>query len=317
MNNSQHEFIAGVAGLEPRYRGCVATIGSFDGVHLGHQKILTRLREEGKKRGLPTLVMVFEPQPHEYFAREHAPARLMRLREKVEALFAHGIDRVLCLRFNKHLRSLSAQAFIEEILVRRLAVAHLEIGDDFRFGCDRAGDFALLQQAGRIHGFAVRDARTFLLDGERVSSTRVRHLLEADKLAEAATLLGRPFSVAGRVVYGRRLGRTLNVPTANIGLGRYRSPVQGVYVVDAYLRDRDEHWPAVANVGVRPTVDGGTKPLLEVHLLDFSGELYGQCLSVEFRHKLRNEKKFNSLDELKQQIQQDITSAREYFAKAK
>lgn len=317
MNDSHHEFIAGIAGLEPRHRGCVATIGSFDGVHRGHQAILARLREEGQKFGLPTLVMVFEPQPHEYFSRESAPARLMRLREKVNALFDLGVDWVLCLRFNEHLRSLSAQAFIDEILVRRLAVAHLEIGDDFRFGCDRAGDFALLQKAGQKNGFAVRDTRTFLLNGERVSSTRVRQLLEADRLTEAATLLGHPFGVGGRVVYGKRLGRTLGVPTANIGLGRYRSPVRGVYVVDACLSHSGQRWPAVANVGVRPTVDGNAKPLLEVHLLDFSGELYGEWLCVEFRQKLRNEKKFNSLDELKQQIQQDIKAARQYFADAK
>lgn len=317
MNEFHHEFIAGIAGLESRHRGCVATIGSFDGVHRGHQAILARLREEGRKLGLPTLVMVFEPQPHEYFSRERAPARLMRLREKVNALFELGIDRVLCLRFNEHLRSLSAHAFIEEILVRRLAVAHLEIGDDFRFGCDRAGDFKLLQQAGQKYGFAVCDTRTFLLDGERVSSTRVRQLLEADQLEEAANLLGSPFSVTGRVVYGKRLGRTLGVPTANIGLGRYRSPVRGVYVADVMEPGHSERRQAVANVGVRPTVDGSAKPLLEVHLLDFSGELYGQWLTVEFRHKLRNEKKFNSLEELKEQIQQDIEAARLYFAKAK
>jgi riboflavin kinase/FMN adenylyltransferase len=317
LNDSHHEFIAGIAGLESRHRGCVATIGSFDGVHRGHQAILTRLREEGQKLGLPTLVMVFEPQPHEYFFRESAPARLMRLREKVNALFALGIHRVLCLRFNEHLRSLSAQAFVEEILVQRLAVAHLEIGDDFRFGCDRAGDFALLQQAGQKHGFAVRDTRTFLLNGERVSSTRVRQLLEAGELTKAAALLGRPFSVTGRVVYGKRLGRTLNVPTANIGLGRYRSPVRGVYVADVFIPHLGERKQAVANVGVRPTVDGNAKPLLEVHLLDFSGELYGQWLCVEFRHKLRSEKKFSSLEELKHQIQQDITAARQYFASAK
>lgn len=317
LNDFHHEFIAGFGGLEPRHRGCVATIGSFDGVHRGHQAILARLREEGQKLQLPTLVMVFEPQPHEYFSRESAPARLMRLREKVNALFALGVDRVLCLRFNQHLRSLSAQAFIDEILVRRLAVAHLEIGDDFRFGCDRAGDFSLLQQAGQKYGFAVRDTRTFLLDGERVSSTRVRQLLEADRLAEAATLLGRPFSVTGKVVHGKRLGRTLDVPTANIALGRYRSPVRGVYVADAYIGKNGQRWQAVANVGVRPTVDGNAKPLLEVHLLNFSGEIYGEWLCVEFRQKLRNEKKFSSLDELKQQIHQDIKAAHSYFASAK
>jgi riboflavin kinase/FMN adenylyltransferase len=318
LNDFHHEFIAGLGGLGARHRGCVATIGSFDGVHLGHQRILATLREEGQKLGLPTLVMVFEPQPHEYFSREQAPSRLMRLREKVAAIFALGIDRVLCLRFNEQLRSLSAQAFIDEILVQRLAVAHLEIGDDFRFGCDRTGDFALLQQAGRQHGFVVRDTQTFLLNGERVSSTRVRQRLEADDLVGAAQLLGRPFSVTGRVVHGKRLGRTLNVPTANIGLGRYRSPVRGVYVAD--VMGRGQRWQGVVNVGVRPTVDGASKPLLEVHLLDYScepdgvGELYGEWLTVEFRHKLRTEQKFASLDELKQQIWRDIAAARAYFA---
>jgi riboflavin kinase/FMN adenylyltransferase len=315
LNNSQHEFIAGIRGIKPRHRSCVATIGSFDGVHLGHQAILARLREEGHKLGLPTLVMLFEPQPHEYFSREKAPPRLMRLREKVAAIFDLGIDRVLCLRFNEHLRSLSAQAFIDDILVRQLAVAHLEIGDDFRFGCDRAGDFALLQQAGRQHGFAVRDTRTFVLHGERVSSTRVRQLLEANNLDGAAQLLGRRFSVTGRVIHGKRLGRTLNVPTANIGLGRYRSPVRGVYVVD--VESGSQRWQAVANVGVRPTVNGTSKPLLEVHILDYSGELYGKWLKVEFRHKLRDEKKFTSVDELKQQLHLDIAAARDYFVQAK
>ncbi len=312
MNNSHHEFIAGIRGVKPSHRGCVATIGSFDGVHRGHQAILARLGEEGQIRGLPTLVMLFEPQPHEYFSREKAPPRLMRLREKVAAIFDLGIDRVLCLRFNKHLRSLSAQAFIDDILVRRLGVAHLEIGDDFRFGCDRAGDFALLQHAGRQNGFTVRDTNTFVLDGERVSSTRVRQLIEANDLDGAAQLLGRRFSVTGRVIHGKRLGRTLNVPTANIGLGRYRSPVRGVYVADVEVGG--QRWPAVANVGVRPTVTGSSKPLLEVHLLDYSGELYGEWLKVEFLHKLRDEKKFSSLDELKQQIQRDIDAARDYFA---
>ncbi len=312
MNNSQHEFIAGIRGVKPSHRGCVATIGSFDGVHRGHQAILARLRDEGQNLGLPTLVMLFEPQPHEYFSREKAPPRLMRLREKVAAIFDLGIERVLCLRFNTHLRSLSAQAFIDDILVRRLGVAHLEIGDDFRFGCDRAGDFALLQHAGRQNGFTVRDTNTFVLDGERVSSTRVRQLLEADDLDGAVQLLGRRFSVTGRVIHGKRLGRTLNVPTANIGLGRYRSPVRGVYVADVEVCG--QRWPAVANVGVRPTVTGSSKPLLEVHLLDYSGELYGEWLKVEFRHKLRDEKKFASLDELKQQIQRDIDAARDYFA---
>lgn len=316
--NNHHEFIAGLHSLAPGHRGCVATIGSFDGVHLGHQAILARLLEVGRAMNLPTLVMVFEPQPHEYFSRERAPPRLTRLREKVKALFDMGVDRVLCLRFDAHLRNLSAMDFIRQILVDKLAVAHLEIGDDFRFGCDRTGDFGLLQEAGAQFGFQVRDTRTFLLEGERVSSTRVRQLLESAQFDAAAHLLGRPFSISGRVILGKRLGRTLGLPTANIGLGRHRSPVTGVYAVRVRLPDEagsaapKDYWGA-ANVGVRPTVTGGAKPLLEVHLLDFSGDLYGRCLSVEFCHKLRNEQKFSSLDQLKQQIQQDINASRQFF----
>jgi riboflavin kinase/FMN adenylyltransferase len=291
----------------------VATIGSFDGVHLGHQAILARLLEVGRAAGLPTLVMVFEPQPHEYFSREKAPPRLMRLREKVKALFELGVDRVLCLRFDAHLRNLSALDFIERILVDHLAVAHLEIGDDFRFGCDRTGDFRMLQQLGPQFGFQVRDTKTFLLQGERVSSTRVRQLLETAQFSAAAHLLGRPYCIGGRVIVGKRLGRTLGVPTANIGLGPYRSPISGVFAARVKLHnDNKEYWGA-ANLGVRPTVTGGAKPLLEVHLLDYSGDLYGRCLQVEFCHKLREERKFGSLDELKYQIQRDITATRQFF----
>lgn len=312
--NKHHEFIAGLHGLLPRHRGCVATIGSFDGVHLGHQAILSRLVEVGRALALPTLVMVFEPQPHEYFSREKAPPRLTRLREKVKALFDLGVDRVLCLRFDAHLRNLSAQDFIRQILVDRLAVAHLEIGDDFRFGCDRTGDFQMLRQAGTQYGFQVQDTRTFLLEGERVSSTRVRQLLETAQFSAAAHLLGRPFVIGGRVIVGKRLGRTLGVPTANVGLGRYRSPVSGVFAARVQLPNDNRHYYGAANVGVRPTVAGAAKPLLEVHLLDFSGDLYGQCLQVEFCQKLRDERKFGSLDELKQQIQRDITATRHFFA---
>lgn len=323
LNDFPQEFIAGLTGLKPHHHGCVATIGSFDGVHLGHQAILARLREVAAQLRLPTMVMVFEPQPSEYFSREQAPARLMRLREKVDALFRCGIDRVLCLRFNEHLRTLSAEAFIREILVERLEVKHLEIGDDFRFGCGRTGDFNLLKQAGTHYGFEVRDTQTYVLHDERVSSTRVRTLLEAEQFSEAAALLGRHFSVTGRVVHGKRLGRTLQVPTANIGLGRYRSPVNGVYTVKASIpncagpngqSDSSQPWNGVANVGVRPTVNGSAKPVLEVHLLDFSGDLYGQWLRVEFCHKLRDEQKFPSVEELKRQIDQDVLAARQYFS---
>jgi riboflavin kinase / FMN adenylyltransferase len=310
----QQEFIAGLQAIRSHHQGCVATIGSFDGVHLGHQVILSRLCDVGKRLQLPTLVMVFEPQPYEFFSKEQAPARLMRLREKVSALFACGIDRVLCLKFDEAFRHFSADAFVRDILVDKLGVKHLEIGDDFRFGCDRAGDFAMLQQAGQQLHFTVCDTPTHAVDGARVSSTRVRQLLEQDCLEQAAQLLGQPFGVTGRVIYGNQVGRTIDVPTANIGLGRYRSPVQGVYAVMVkHLTDNSDSY-GVANVGVKPTITGSAKPLLEVHLLDFDRNIYGDCLRVTFCHKLRREQKFESLELLKKQIQCDIAASREYFA---
>lgn len=307
----QQEFIRGLHPLEQHHRGCVATIGSFDGVHLGHRVILQQVKTAAQALGLPSLVMVFEPQPHEFFSKEQAAARLTRLREKVKALFAEGVDRVLCLQFNSELRGLSAQAFVEQVLVDKLDVRHLVVGDDFRFGCDRRGDFSMLQEAGVKYGFTVSDTATYQVHGERVSSTRIRKLLENDQFDLVEALLGRPFSVSGRVVYGKQLGRNLGAPTANVGLGRYRSPVQGVYAV--HVRFGGMLLAGVANVGVRPTLGGGQKPLLEVHIFDFSGDLYGQCIEVIFRKKLRDEEKFESLDALTAQIQKDITEGRKYF----
>lgn len=313
----KQEFIRSLRDIAPRHKGCVATIGSFDGVHRGHTAILARLREVALDHNLPSAVIVFEPQPHEYFSKERAPARLMRLREKVTALMALGVDRVHCLRFDRHLRNLSAEAFVQQVLVDKLGVRHLEIGDDFRFGCDRAGDFELLTRMGAEHKFTVRDTHTFSVGDCRVSSTRVRELLEADRLDDAAVLLGRQFSISGRVIYGLQLGRKIDIPTANIGLGRYRSPVNGVYAAEVHLASRPGSvYPAVANVGVKPTVAGAFKPVLEVHLFDFAHNLYGQCLRVVFRRKLRNEQKFASIDALKTQIHVDIDQAKRFFADA-
>jgi len=310
---TQQEFIKGLNGLSSRHRACVATIGSFDGVHRGHQAVLAQLQAQASVLALPSLVMVFEPQPYEYFSRERAPARLMRLREKVSALFAHGVDRVLCLKFDQRLRSLSAKAFVDEVLVDGLALKSLVVGDDFRFGCDRAGDFAFLQAQGRLKGFAVSDTATLQYGCDRISSTRIRSLLSEDRVVDANALLGREYQVSGRVIYGKQLGRTLGFPTANIGLGRYRTPLHGVYAVSVVGEGFTEAVNAVANVGVRPTVSGGKKPLLEVHVLDSTLLLYGCCLTVKFKHKLRNEMKFNNLEELKTQIQQDVDVARQWF----
>jgi riboflavin kinase/FMN adenylyltransferase len=309
---AQREFIRGLHNLRPEHKGCVATIGSFDGVHLGHQLILRQLIQIAREQNLPAVVIVFEPQPQEFFAGDKAPARLMRMREKLEALWAVGIDKVLCLHFNQELRSLSADRFIDRVLVDGVAVKHLVVGDDFRFGCDRKGDFALLQRRGEELGFAVTDTHTLEIDGKRVSSTRIRHLLEAGNFVEAEKLLGKPYGIYGRVVYGKQLGRQLGVPTANVDLRRYRSPLHGVFAVTAVFKDGTQV-QGVANVGVRPTVNGLKKPLLEVHLFNFSRDIYGAVIDVVFHHKLRDEQKFGSLDELKSQLQTDINQAKAFF----
>jgi riboflavin kinase/FMN adenylyltransferase len=312
VNPAAHAFIRGLHNLRPWHRGCVATIGSFDGVHLGHQAILRQLIEVARQHQLPAVVIVFEPQPHEFFSGDKAPARLMRLREKVQALLAAGIERVLCVQFNEALRSLSAEAFVEKVLLDGLAIRHLVVGDDFRFGCDRRGDFALLQKIGSERGFGVTDTCTLEINGERVSSTRIRQLLEVGDFAHAEILLGKPYSISGRIAYGQQLGRKLGVPTANVHLRRYRSPLHGVFTVTAKFVDGSAH-QGVANVGVRPTVTGDKRPLLEVHLFNFSRKVYGAMIDVIFHTKLRDEKKFNSLDELQAQLQLDITQAQDFF----
>jgi len=305
------QLVRGLQNLRPRHRGCVATIGNFDGVHRGHQAILARLRERAVELGVPSCVVIFEPQPREYFAPETAPARLARLRDKVALLAAEGVDRVLCLAFNQRLSKLGADEFVETILVDGLGVKHLEVGDDFRFGCDRLGDFAFLQDAGQRYGFTVEAARTVELDGLRVSSTQVRDALAAADFALAERLLGRPFRIGGRVLHGQKLARQLGTPTANVQLKRRRVPLSGVYLVSVQIDGKV--WPGVANIGVRPTVAGDGSAHLEVHLLDFAGDLYGRRLTVEFHHKLREEQRFASLEALKSAIDADIAAARAHW----
>ncbi|TNE74578.1 MAG: bifunctional riboflavin kinase/FAD synthetase [Gammaproteobacteria bacterium] len=294
----------------PFAQGCVATIGNFDGVHIGHQTILEQVKEKAAALGVPSVVMVFEPQPREFFQGNEAPPRLMSFRQKFEALTALGIDHVLCLHFNGRLRRLTSHEFIDTVLVEGVRVRHLVVGDDFRFGCDRTGDFMLLREVGRQQGFTVENTRTVTVAGERVSSTRVRERLTVNGLEEAEALLGRPYRIRGRVVYGRQLGREIGAPTANILLQRM-APLQGVYVVTATLED-GEVYDGVANIGLRPTVDG-KQPALEVHLFDFAGTLYGQHIEVVFRHGLREEIKFDSVDALKEQIARDFDDARDWI----
>ncbi len=308
------QLVRGLHNLKPALCGCVATIGNFDGVHRGHQAILQRLRERAAELQLPSCVVIFEPQPREFFAPDNAPVRLSRLRDKLELLAAAGVDRVLCLAFNRRLRELSAADFVRTVLVDGLGVQHLEVGDDFRFGCDRAGDFPFLEQAGQQFGISVEDAITIELDGERVSSTRVRNAAQVADFALVEQLLGRPFSISGRVLHGQKLGRQLGTPTANVQLKRRRAPLNGVYLVSVELDGRVQ--PGVANIGMRPTVAGDGRAHLEVHLLDFAGDLYGRRLTVVFHQKLRDEQRFASLEALKAAIDADIASARAYWQRA-
>ena len=302
--------LSGQAG-SPLASGCVVTIGNFDGVHLGHKTIIDQVKQKAAQLGVPSVVMIFEPQPREFFQGDEAPPRLMPFRQKFEALLAEGVDMVLCIRFDETFRSYSGMGFIEDVLVSGLGVRHLVVGDDFRFGCDRAGDFKLLQSVGQERGFTVENTRTVTVDGERVSSTRVRNALNVNGLEEAERLLGHPYRIHGRIVYGRQLGRQLNAPTANILLNQMPA-LRGVYVVRARL-ETGEWCDGVANIGLRPTVDG-KRPSLEVHLFDFAGTLYGQHLEVVFRHGLRDEVKFDSVDELRQQIARDFDNARAWLA---
>ncbi|WP_341707523.1 bifunctional riboflavin kinase/FAD synthetase [Halopseudomonas sp.] len=302
------ELVRGLHNLRPRHRGCVATIGNFDGVHVGHQAILSRLRAHSERLGLPGCVVIFEPQPREFFAPDAAPPRLTRLREKLTLLQQNGVDRVLCLAFNRRLRELSAEQFVQQVLIDGLGVRHLEVGDDFRFGCDRSGDFAFLQQSGSEHGFTVEAANTVAENGERISSSRLRQVLADGDFILASLLLGRPFSITGRVVYGQQLGRTIGAPTANVQLKRVNPPLHGVYRVSVELDGVVRK--GVANIGKRPSVSGDGKAHLEVHLFDFAGDLYGRRLTVVFHQKLRDEKRFDSLDALQAAIEADFAAAR-------
>lgn len=305
------ELVRGLGNIKTRHHGCVATIGSFDGVHLGHQSILGRLAEKAAQLHLPAVVITFEPMPREVFARGTIPPRLTRFREKVVALRRYAVDRVICLRFNQALAHIPADDFVKEILIEKLGINCLVIGDDFRFGRARQGDIALLKRYADQGAFNIIGISSFNVDGARVSSTRIRGALNAGDLATAEKLLGRPYQMCGRVAHGDKKGRQLGYPTANIHLHRKMSPLQGVFVVRVFGLDK-EPWYGVANVGNRPTVNGACT-LLEVHLFDFNENIYGRQLEVEFLQRLRDEIKFASLDELRDAIAQDVQDARAYL----
>lgn len=308
------ELIRGLHNLRDHHRGCVATIGNFDGIHLGHQAVLKQLAAESQRLNLPQIVILFEPQPKEYFDPDGAPARLTRLPQKLHILKQYGVSRVLCLSFNKALQQLSAEQFVQKILIDGLGIKTLIVGDDFRFGCDRAGDFDYLRSFGQNAGFDVMDTDTYAMQSHRVSSTRVREALGNGDFDEAEALLGRRYTIEGRIAHGQKLGRQLGVPTANVMLKRNKAALSGVYAVQSTTA-AGQLIEGVANIGVRPTVGGAPKPILEVHLFDFDGDLYGQQLAVHFCQKLRDEVKFSGLEALKAQIFKDIEDAKAFFAK--
>jgi riboflavin kinase / FMN adenylyltransferase len=288
--------------------GCVATIGVYDGLHVGHQLILSRVLAAADEHGLPALLFSFEPTPQEYFSAATAPARLMRFREKYQALQAVGMDAFYCPRFQLAFSSLEPQAFVEQLLKGMLNVKHLVVGDDFRFARKRSGTIDDLIVAGERYGFAVEQVASVSLDGERVSSTGIRSALQAGDLAKASRILGRPYQMSGRVVAGQRLGQTLGFPTANLKLNRKLSPLSGIFAVRVLgLGDVPLH--AVASLGTRPTVNG-VEPLLEVHIFDFSADIYGKHIDVEFIAKLRDEEKFPNLDTMRKQMHIDAAEAR-------
>lgn len=305
------EVIRGLYNWRQEHHGCVATLGNFDGVHHGHQMLLSHLNAKRDELGYPSVLVTFEPQPREYFRGEAVPARLTRFREKVRLLERTGIDRVLCLPFNRRLAEMPAEAVIDDLLVQRMGVQYVVIGDDFRFGKEARGDYAMMEEAGVRHGFGVSHMGTLTFKHGRVSSTRIREGLAAGDFATAERLLGHEYFIMGRVVYGRQLGRTLEFPTANIRLQRYQAAINGVFVVQAALPD-GEVIGGVANIGMRPTVNG-TEPLLEVHLFDFDRDIYGALLTVTFRAKVRDEQTFDGLPALQAQIGRDAEYAKAWL----
>ena len=305
-------LIRGLSHLEPLKNGCVLTIGNFDGLHLGHREVIKKLAERGAALGLPVIIMIFEPQPLEYFLGENAPSRLMRLREKVIQFSKLPVDDLLILRFNQYFANYDAEQFIEDVLIKKLNVKHLVVGDDFHFGKARRGNFAMLKDKGKVFGFDVEDTGSYQLAGLRVSSTLIRDALGAGDLALSERLLGHCYSVCGRVVHGDKRGRTIGYPTANIKMFRRNAPVDGVFAVTMTGIDGMEY-EGVANVGTRPTVSG-SKVILETHLFDFEKEIYGRYVEVHFKQKIRDEIRFQSLEQLKVQIVKDVAEAKKIFA---
>jgi len=309
------QLIRGLHNLIQPISASVVTIGNFDGIHLGHQHVLQQLKTAADQHNLPSTVIIFEPQPIEFFAPGKAPKRLSRFREKLAYLKSTQIDNLLCLKFTRDLAELYAEDFVQQILVERLNTRHLVIGDDFRFGKNRSGDFQFLQNCGDQYGFAVEHSDTLLIDSARVSSTRIRECIQNDDFEQAAKLLGRPYTLSGKVSHGQKLGRKLGFPTINIKMGDKTLIVKGIFAV--LVKGIDNRvLQGVASIGTRPTVNG-VDTILEVFILDFNQDVYGYCVDVEFLHKIRDEQKFESLDILRAHIAQDTNKAKLYFEQLK
>jgi riboflavin kinase/FMN adenylyltransferase len=291
----------------------VLTVGAFDGVHRGHQEMLRVLCERAREYRLPAVVLSFEPTPREFFAPQAPPARLSRLREKVEALRSCGLDRFICLRFNETVRKMIEAQFLEDVVLGALGARHIVVGHDFRFGRDNAGTVATVRSHAAKYGFGVTEVPRFEIDGERVSSSLIREALELGDMQRARKLLGRPYHMIGKVIHGAKLGRTLGFPTANLRLHRRATPVAGVFAIR--VSGGGLHGaPGVANLGVRPAVNNGSELLLEAHVFDFSGDLYHRYVQVDFIERLRDEQWFPSVEELVVQMHKDASRAREILS---
>jgi riboflavin kinase/FMN adenylyltransferase len=305
------QLVRGIHNIRPQDHGCVLTIGNFDGVHLGHQQVIKALVSKAKALNCVAAVLVFEPQPQELFSPDTAPARLCRLRDKYNLLAQLGVQRLICVNFTIKFSQQSAHYFIEHLLVEKLGIKHLIVGDDFHFGKNRQGNFPMLCQAGQKLGFAVSDTASYKMADCRISSTAIRQALEHDELASAKQMLGREYSIIGRVFHGDKRGRQLGFPTANVLLKRRVSPLSGVFAV--MVNTNTGQFKGVANVGARPTV-AGVRQQLEVHLFDFDQGLYGQCIEVIIKKKLRPVIKFDSLEALTKQIKKDSEQAKQALA---
>jgi len=305
------QLVRGIHNIQSKDHGCVLTIGNFDGVHLGHQQVIKALVSKAKALNCVAAVLVFEPQPQELFSPETAPARLCRLRDKYNLLAKLGVQRLICVNFTAKFANQSAQHFIEHLLVKKLGIKHLIVGDDFHFGKNRMGNFDMLCQAGKTFGFDVSDTTSYKMADCRISSTAIRQALEQDNLTDVQQMLGREYSIIGRVFHGDKRGRQLGFPTANVLLKRRVSPLSGVFAV--MVNTNDGQFKGVANIGARPTING-VRQQLEVHIFDFNESLYGQCIEVIVKRKLRPVIKFDSLEALTAQIHQDSEQAKQVLA---